>query len=262
MGRSLTTTEPAGWGASLPPALRWRALRLAAVRAGGVPGSCQQSAGHGLQQLSPVGSAGHASAASNRSPDASGWASARWRGRGGSGSPRSDRGLSTSSDDGHPREPGLVFSGARIPQARAPAARLRTGRCCYSIGGQAIYDAAVNSEILVWARKTAGLTIEDAVAKLHIKDERLAALERGEQDPTRNPGQNGAALPPAASHLLPVRASTARGSWRGFPHTPCGSIIRDGTAHRRTRPRRAEPPEHGATLEAEDEAASAVHRNA
>ena len=44
---------------------------------------------------------------------------------------------------------------------------------------------AVNSEILVWARKTAGLTIEDAVAKLHIKDERLAALERGEQDPTR-----------------------------------------------------------------------------
>lgn len=44
----------------------------------------------------------------------------------------------------------------------------------------------VNPEILVWARETAGLTIEDAVAKLAIKDAaRLAAIERGEQDPTR-----------------------------------------------------------------------------
>ena len=44
---------------------------------------------------------------------------------------------------------------------------------------------AVNPEILVWARKTAGLTIEDAGAKLSIRDARLAALERGERDPTR-----------------------------------------------------------------------------
>ena len=123
---------------------------------------------------------------------------------------------------------------------------------------------AVNSEILVWARKTAGLTIEDAVAKLHIKDERLAALERGEQDPTRPTLVKMAQhYTPAASHLLPVRASTARGSWRGFPRTPCGSIIRDGTAHRRTRPRRAEPPEHGPshTGSRGRGGASAVHRN-
>ncbi len=51
---------------------------------------------------------------------------------------------------------------------------------------------AVNPEILVWARKTAGLTLEDAVAKVGIGDargvaavERLAALERGENEPTR-----------------------------------------------------------------------------
>ena len=51
---------------------------------------------------------------------------------------------------------------------------------------------AVNPEILVWARETAGLAVEDAVAKLRIKEargvaavDRLLALERGEQEPTR-----------------------------------------------------------------------------
>ncbi len=51
---------------------------------------------------------------------------------------------------------------------------------------------AVNPEILVWARKTAGLTLEDAVAKVGIRDalgveavDRLTALERGEKKPTR-----------------------------------------------------------------------------
>ncbi len=51
---------------------------------------------------------------------------------------------------------------------------------------------AVNPEILVWARKTAGLTLQDAVARVGIKDargvqavDRLTALERGESDPTR-----------------------------------------------------------------------------
>ena len=51
---------------------------------------------------------------------------------------------------------------------------------------------AVNPEILVWARKTAGLTLQDAVAKVGIRDaggvaaiDRLAALERGEREPTR-----------------------------------------------------------------------------
>ena len=51
---------------------------------------------------------------------------------------------------------------------------------------------AVNPEILVWARETAGLTVGDAVAKVGIRDargltgvDRLAALERGEERPTR-----------------------------------------------------------------------------
>lgn len=50
----------------------------------------------------------------------------------------------------------------------------------------------VNSEILVWARDTAGLTLDEAVGKLGIKEakgvaavDRLAALERGDLDPTR-----------------------------------------------------------------------------
>ena len=51
---------------------------------------------------------------------------------------------------------------------------------------------AVNPKILLWARETAGLTRQDAVAKIRIKDargeaaiDRLAALERGENEPTR-----------------------------------------------------------------------------
>ncbi len=50
----------------------------------------------------------------------------------------------------------------------------------------------VNHEILRWARETAGLTLEEAVKKLPIKDargvkavDRLAALESGAADPTR-----------------------------------------------------------------------------
>ena len=51
---------------------------------------------------------------------------------------------------------------------------------------------AVNPDILVWARETAGLTLQDAVAKVHISDtkdmaavDRLALLECGEREPTR-----------------------------------------------------------------------------
>lgn len=50
----------------------------------------------------------------------------------------------------------------------------------------------VNPDILRWARETAGLTLEDAVGKLSIKDakgtvatDRLRALETGETAPTR-----------------------------------------------------------------------------
>ena len=51
---------------------------------------------------------------------------------------------------------------------------------------------AVNPEILVWARETAGLTRQGAVTKIGIGDaygvaavDRLAALERTEEEPTR-----------------------------------------------------------------------------
>ncbi len=51
---------------------------------------------------------------------------------------------------------------------------------------------AVNHEILVWARETAGLTRQEAVRKIGICDSRgmtavdkLTALERGDKDPTR-----------------------------------------------------------------------------
>ena len=50
----------------------------------------------------------------------------------------------------------------------------------------------VNPDILVWARTTAGLTLDDAARKVGINDargvaaaDRLALLERGEQEPTR-----------------------------------------------------------------------------
>ena len=51
---------------------------------------------------------------------------------------------------------------------------------------------AVNPEILVWARATAGLTLQEAAARVRIRDargvaavDRLAALERGDDEPTR-----------------------------------------------------------------------------
>ena len=51
---------------------------------------------------------------------------------------------------------------------------------------------AVNPDILVWARETAGLTLGGAVTKIGMRDahgvaavDRLAALERGEKEPTR-----------------------------------------------------------------------------
>ena len=51
---------------------------------------------------------------------------------------------------------------------------------------------AVNPDILVWARETAGLTLRDAVARVGIRGarglgaiDRLTALERGDEEPTR-----------------------------------------------------------------------------
>lgn len=51
---------------------------------------------------------------------------------------------------------------------------------------------SINPEILIWARETAGLSLEEAAHKVGIKDargqtgaERLAAIEAGEEEPSR-----------------------------------------------------------------------------
>ena len=52
---------------------------------------------------------------------------------------------------------------------------------------------AVNPDILIWARQSAGFDVEDAARKLGFGDssrstaaEKLAAMEAGEKQPTRN----------------------------------------------------------------------------
>jgi len=45
--------------------------------------------------------------------------------------------------------------------------------------------ARINPEILVWARETAGFSLEEGARVLLIKAERLEEMERGEKEPTR-----------------------------------------------------------------------------
>ncbi|NQT82778.1 ImmA/IrrE family metallo-endopeptidase [bacterium] len=45
-------------------------------------------------------------------------------------------------------------------------------------------EALVDSKLLVWARKDAGLTVEQAAKKVRVKPERLESWERGERLPT------------------------------------------------------------------------------
>jgi len=45
---------------------------------------------------------------------------------------------------------------------------------------------SVNSNIIVWARKTAGLTIAGAASKMNLKEVRLEKIERGEENPTQS----------------------------------------------------------------------------
>ncbi len=44
----------------------------------------------------------------------------------------------------------------------------------------------VNSNILVWARKTAGLTTSEAASKIRLKEFRLEKIERGEETPSES----------------------------------------------------------------------------
>ena len=45
-------------------------------------------------------------------------------------------------------------------------------------------EALVNPELLVWARESAGLSLEDAAKKAHIRPERLSEWETGSERPT------------------------------------------------------------------------------
>ena len=107
---------------------------------------------------------------------------------------------------------------------------------------------AVNPEILVWARRTAGLKVEDAVTKLGITDARLAALERGDRQPTRPILIKMARYyrRPLIAFYLSTPPATG-GPRRRLPHTARGAVLRNGAAHRRAHPRRAESSEHGAS---------------
>jgi len=45
-------------------------------------------------------------------------------------------------------------------------------------------EAIIKPELLVWARKSAGLSIDDAAKKAQVKSERLTKWEAGELRPT------------------------------------------------------------------------------
>ncbi len=87
--------------------------------------------------------------------------------------------------------PGRRLLGTKNIQHRLasrPEDRMRHKKCYPTAWAM----LAVNPEILVWARETAGLSLEDAVRKIGIRDARgkaavvrLKALECGEERPTR-----------------------------------------------------------------------------
>jgi Zn-dependent peptidase ImmA (M78 family) len=86
----------------------------------------------------------------------------------------------------------------------------------------------VNPDILVWARETAGLDVEDAAARLqlttsarHTAAEKLNALEKGEKQPTRNQLESMSNVyrrPLLAFYMAePPRAGSRGTDFRQFP---------------------------------------------
>ncbi|MCD4728710.1 MAG: ImmA/IrrE family metallo-endopeptidase [Pirellulales bacterium] len=45
-------------------------------------------------------------------------------------------------------------------------------------------DALINAEMLIWARKSVGMSLQDAATRLHISEERLKSWESGQTVPT------------------------------------------------------------------------------
>ena len=54
-------------------------------------------------------------------------------------------------------------------------------KACYMAASLAV---PINSELLVWARETAGYSVEDAAARLGIKPEKLDAIEHSAFQPS------------------------------------------------------------------------------
>jgi Zn-dependent peptidase ImmA (M78 family)/transcriptional regulator with XRE-family HTH domain len=96
----------------------------------------------------------------------------------------------------------------------------------------------VNPAILEWARETAGLSTAEAARKLGVPEERLAAVERGERDPTRAMLVKAAKRyrrPLLAFYLpLPPMISDKGQDFRTLPEAPppgtealLGALLRD-----------------------------------
>ena len=122
---------------------------------------------------------------------------------------------------------------------------------------------AVNPEILAWARESAGLTLQDAVSKVGIGDargvtaaDRLAALERGEREPSRTTLVNMAKQyrrPLLTFYLTsPPRQSDPGADFRTLPVGR--SLQTDALVEALVRNVRSRQYMVRATLEAEDEA--------
>lgn len=122
---------------------------------------------------------------------------------------------------------------------------------------------AVNPEILAWARESAGLTLQDAVSKVGIRDargvtavDRLAALERGDDEPSRSTLVNMAKQyrrPLLAFYLTaPPRQSDLGADFRSLPVER--SLQTDALVEALVRNVRSRQYVVRAALEAEDEA--------
>jgi len=89
---------------------------------------------------------------------------------------------------------------------------------------------SVNPDILIWARETAGLSLEEAVQKLGINAargvepvERLEQMETGEIAPTRPMlVKMSKQYRQTAAIVLAFRATSPRRQRAGFQDTPSG----------------------------------------
>ena len=69
-------------------------------------------------------------------------------------------------------------------------------------------DAIINHDLLVWARESIGLDIEDAAKKIGVKPERLETMgKRRKEAHHKTVAQSFSSLQKAVSRLLPTGSS-------------------------------------------------------